>query len=117
MDWHDGFDPVAGGEVKHVVAAGIAAKTCVDVLGAYRCLDEGEGVRRGDHVNLVHVELYIVHPFLEVVDGVLLLKLEVALIVVDPADNEVSELAEGHENVGVASVEEVEASDGVDLTV
>ena len=77
VNGHDGLHPVSRGEVEHVVTPCVAAEAGVDVLGAYGIFYEGQGVGGRDHVDHVNEWLDVFHPRREVVNGVLLLELEV----------------------------------------
>mmetsp|Transcript_9751 Transcript_9751/g.23030 ORF Transcript_9751/g.23030 Transcript_9751/m.23030 type:complete len:237 (-) Transcript_9751:691-1401(-) len=117
VDRHDRLHPLPPGELQHVVPAGVAARSGLDVLLGRHGLQVRRRVGGGDDEQLIDEGLDVPHARLEVVDGVLRLELVVRLVVVDAGDDEVAELAEGHEDVLVAAVEQVEAADGVHLAL
>ena len=96
VDGHDGLDPFAAGELEHIIATGVAARSGLDILLGRHGLQVGSGVGGGDDEELIDKGLDVLHTSLEVVDGVLVLELEVGLIVVDTGNDEVPKLAKAH---------------------
>ena len=117
VDGHDGLDPVTARELKHIITTGVAARSGLNVLLRGHGLQIRSGIGGGDDEELIDKGLDVLHTSLEVVDGVLVLELEVGLIVVNTGNDEVTELAKAHEDVLMTTVEQIEAPDGVDLAL
>ena len=117
VDRHDGLDPVTARELKHIITTGVAARSGLDVLLRGHGLQVRSGIGGGDDEQLIDKGLDVLHAGLEVVDGVLVLELEVGHIVVNTGNDEVTELTEAHEDVLMATVEQIEATDGVHLAL
>mmetsp|Transcript_10276 Transcript_10276/g.20575 ORF Transcript_10276/g.20575 Transcript_10276/m.20575 type:complete len:296 (+) Transcript_10276:316-1203(+) len=117
VNGHDALDPLAAGELEHIITASVAARSGLDVLLANHGLEVRGGRSRGDNVELIDEGLDILHASLEIIDRVLVLELEVRFVVVDASNDEISKLPKGHEDVLMASVEKIEAADGVNLAL
>mmetsp|Transcript_11358 Transcript_11358/g.32742 ORF Transcript_11358/g.32742 Transcript_11358/m.32742 type:complete len:283 (+) Transcript_11358:199-1047(+) len=117
MDRHDTLDPFSSWEVQHIVPSGIAACTSGDVLLRHHGLHIDERIRGWDYKELIDKWLDIVHTSFEVVNGVLVLQLEVTFVIVDTCNDVASEFSKGLQHILVTSVEQIEAPNGVNLAV
>ena len=93
MHRHDTFNPWATRELKHVIPSRIAACTRGNVLLRYHILDIQKRIGRGNHKQLVYERLHVFHSSFQIVDGVLVLELEVAFVVVNTGYDEATKFS------------------------
>lgn len=115
MHWHHTLDPLATRKVEHVVATRVAACSGLNVVLANHTLDVKKRVSASNYIQLIHIRFHILHASFEVVNGVLVLQLEVTLIVVNARDNVVTKLAQREQDILVASMEKIETANCVHL--
>ena len=117
MHGHDTLDPFAAGELQHIVSSCVAACSRGDVLLGHHTLNVHERISGRNDVKLVDKGLDILHASFKIVDGVLVLQLEVTLVVVNSCYNVTSEFPQRHEHILVTPVEKIKASDGVNFAL
>lgn len=117
MNRHDTLNPLTTREVQHVISSSVATSSSTNVLFGYHAFDKNERIRRRNNEDLVNEWFQIVYPSFEVFNGVFVLELEVAFIIVNTCHDEAAKLSKRDENILVASVEQVEAANGVHLPV